>query len=280
MRFGSERTALACLMGDSDLLRALGLAHLPCAVVAEPGSPLRYSRFTRIAIDWDEEIMADSEALVDRLIRFAAGQAEPPVLFYENSDHLLLLSRYRERLATAFRFVIAGPALVEDLVDKLRFQVLAERLHLPVPATRRINPAAAERPAEALDLRFPVVVKPPTRSSAWREIAGWHKALQLDTPDDLQHLWPRLAADRGEFLVQEMVPGPETCIESYHVYVDEAGNTAGEFTGRKIRTFPASCGFSTALMISDAPDEAGRSDRHRPGQADSRRQPRPDGATG
>jgi D-aspartate ligase len=253
MRFTSRRHALACVMGDIYLLRTLGLAGLPCAAITEPGSPLLYSRFTRAAIPWTEEITADSENLVDRLMHFAAVQPEPPVLFYENTDHLLLISRYRERLTTAFRFVIAEPTLVEDLVDKVRFQVLAERLHLPVPVTCRIKPAETPVPPE-LDLRFPVVVKPPNRSAAWRDIGGWHKALQFDKPGDLREVWSRMAGVGGEFLVQEMVPGPETCIESYHVYVDGKGQIAGEFTGRKIRTFPVSCGHSTALTITAAAD--------------------------
>lgn len=223
MRFTSARHALACVMGDIYLLRALGLAGLPCATVAEPGSPLRYSRFTRAAIRWDGEIKEGSEGLVERLVSFAASQSEPPVLFYEDTDHLLLVSRFRKRLAAGFRFVIAEPVLVEDLADKTRFLVLAASLNLPVPITYRIKPAVTAAPS-GLDLRFPVVVKPPARDMAWQKIAGLYKALPLRTPGDLQEVWPRLAATGGEFLIQEMVPGPETRIESYHVYVDGTGD--------------------------------------------------------
>jgi D-aspartate ligase len=81
-----------------------------------------------------------------------------------------------------------------------------------------------------------------------------HKALEVATPAALQELWPRLVALGSNVLAQEWVPGPETRIESYHVYVDTAGTIAAEFTGRKIRTYPATCGHSTALEISDAAD--------------------------
>jgi predicted ATP-grasp superfamily ATP-dependent carboligase len=43
-------------------------------------------------------------------------------------------------------------------------------------------------------------------------------------------------------------------MESYHAYVDERGNTVGEFVGRKIRTLPAAYGDSTALETTDAAD--------------------------
>jgi predicted ATP-grasp superfamily ATP-dependent carboligase len=52
------------------------------------------------------------------------------------------------------------------------------------------------------------------------------------------------------------VPGPETQVESYHVYVDPTGDVAAEFTGRKLRTFPTTYGRSTALTITDAGDVA------------------------
>src|SRR5215831_6788909 len=95
----------------------------------------------------------------------ASAQPERPVLFYEEDAQLLLVSRYRERLAQAFRFVVADAALVEDLVDKARFQDLAERLHLPVPPARRFEPAGA-KPAD-LGLRFPLIIKPLTRLERW-----------------------------------------------------------------------------------------------------------------
>ncbi len=241
---------LACVLAGMDLLRPLGLAGIRCAVVAHPGSPPLYSRFTRAALCWGE---LKEEQLVDALVRFGSSQPAPPVLFYVEDSHTLLVSRYRERLARAFRFVIAEPALVEDLVDKGRFQFLAERLGLPVPATRRLHPVADSR-APDLDLRFPLIIKPLTRQKDWDAIGNSRKALQIDTPEALQGLWPSFVAGRRDILAQQLIAGPETRIESYHVYVDQRGNIAGEFTGRKIRTYPASYGYSTALEITDAPD--------------------------
>ncbi len=59
-----------------------------------------------------------------------------------------------------------------------------------------------------------------------------------------------------DLLAQEMIPGPETKIESYHCYVDEKGTVVGEYTGRKIRTYPEALGHSTALTITNADDVA------------------------
>ena len=229
---------LACVMGDMDLVAPLGRAGIACAVVAPPGSPPTHSRFVRHVIPHH----ADPAAMLDALLRFGAAQPERPVLCVQDDAALLLASRHRDALGAVFRLPLAEAELVEALVDKARFAALAARLGLPVPAARRI--------AEADALRLPLIVKPLTRGTAWPCGA---KALRVDTPDALQALRARLGDD---LLAQELVEGPETRIESHHVFVDRAGVLAAEFTGRKIRTWPRDFGHSTAVEITDAPDVA------------------------
>jgi predicted ATP-grasp superfamily ATP-dependent carboligase len=235
-----------------DLVRPLGLAGVRCAVVTPRGSPSVHSRFTRAALYWEDSWEA-TEDLVDALMRFGAAQPEPPVLFCTEDSHLLLVSRYRHRLKSVFRFVLSDERLIEDLVDKARFHELAERLQLPVPATRRFCTIGGLSPPR-LDLNFPIIIKPPTRDSSWGAIWGMRKALQVDTPAAMRELWPRLVASGTDLLAQELIPGPESRIESYHVYVDEQGAIVGEFTGRKIRTYPSTFGFSTALEVTEKED--------------------------
>jgi D-aspartate ligase len=70
----------------------------------------------------------------------------------------------------------------------------------------------------------------------------------------LRALWPQLLEAGVDLLAQEVIPGGETRIESYHCYVDQRGSVAGEFTGRKIRTYPVAYGHTTALEITEAAD--------------------------
>jgi predicted ATP-grasp superfamily ATP-dependent carboligase len=242
--------AVACVMGDMDLVRPLALAKIQCAAVARRDDPPAFSRsvFARIErLDaWTEQ-----QAQVDELLRFAAGQGCAPVLFYGGDAELLIVSRHRDALKAAFRFVVPERSMVEDLVQKDRFADLAADLGLPVPASRRLRPASESPPP----LRYPILVKPVTRRDAtWSLAAGRAKALRVDSARELGALWPRLAATGADALAQELVTGPETRIESYHAYVDPSGRVAGEFTGRKLRTLPPQFGHSTALTTTDAAD--------------------------
>jgi predicted ATP-grasp superfamily ATP-dependent carboligase len=238
-----------------DLVRPLGLAGVRSVVVAEPGAALTSSRFVDGTIAWDGDwsAAADADELADRLLWHARREPEPPVLFYQHDEHALFVSRRRRQLARALRFVIAPAEQVETIVDKPRFHRRAAALGLPVPETRVLDPAA---PLPA-DLRYPVVVKPPTRADpAWQALDVPAKAIRADGPDELDRLRPRLAALVGDVVVQRAVPGPESDICSYHVYVDDRDEIAGEFTGRKIRTWPREFGHTTALVTTDAEDVA------------------------
>lgn len=125
-----------------------------------------------------------------------------------------------------------------------------------MPPARILHPGAEPCPDDA-SLAFPLMVKPATRGpDLWAAVAGRAKALRVDTPAELRTLWPQLATSPGAVLLQQLVPGPETLVESYHVYVDERAEVVAGFTGRKIRTFPTAFGDSSALEITDAPDVA------------------------
>ena len=254
-REAREHHPPACVLGGLDLVRALGLGGIRTVLMAPPGAAPRYSRFTRRSLPWSDP-WDHPEELVETLVAFGLSEPEPPVLFYEDDRSLLLASRHRERLGRAFRFVLPDAKLVEQLVDKGRFQELAGRLGIPVPPARAFRPADEPCPRDP-ELDFPAVLKPLTRrNDLWQPFAGQRKAFRLDSPARLQGLWPRLAAAGVPILVQSLIPGPESRIESYHVYVDQDGHTVAEFTGRKIRTYPAIFGESSALEITAAPDVA------------------------
>ena len=245
---------LALVMGDIDLVRPLALAGIACAVFAEAGDPVHWSRHVRARVPYVNPWEAPDEA-VERLLAFARRQQRPPVLMPQSDGDLLLVSRHRARLQEGFRFLLADAELVEVLADKVRFSQLAERLGLPVPRARLLRPA--EEAAADVDLRFPLVIKPANRWGAkWAPIERAAKARHVASARELAELWPPLAQVDLDVLAQEAVPGPESRIESHHAYVDEGGTVVAEFTGRKIRTRPAQYGHSTALVITQQPDVA------------------------
>ena len=247
----------AWVLGDLDLVRPLHLAGIPCAVLSPPGNPSRYTRHAR-SVGWADPWNAE-ETLLDLLRTSADSVQERPVLFYQLDAYTSFIARNRDELARSFDFVLPDRELLEDCLDKARFLALAERLGLPVPATRVLTPAGA--PPKDIGLAYPIVLKPPIHGNrGWSIVEPKRKAVYVDSPGRLAELWPRLVARRGDLLAQQLVPGPETRIESYHAYRREDGRIDGEFTGRKIRTHPIQHGHTTALTVTEIPDvrEMGR----------------------
>jgi D-aspartate ligase len=241
-------------MGDMDLIRPLGLAGIACAAVCAPDEPPRFSRFTSETVP-RHDAWRQQDAQVRELLEFGRRQPVPPILYYAGDPELLIVSRYRDVLGEVFRFVVPDAVLVDNLMDKARFSDLAERLDLPVPRTQSLK--SGDPASEKASLSLPVMVKPITRDNdIWRPIAGDKKALRVDTAEEFQRVRRHLGAAGIDALAQEVVPGPETRIESYHAYVDDTGAVAADFTGRKIRTLPPEYGHSTALTTTASHDVA------------------------
>ncbi|HVE74150.1 MAG TPA: ATP-grasp domain-containing protein, partial [Mycobacteriales bacterium] len=250
------------MLGDVDLIAALGAAGVPCTAVVGRGDPARYSRFTSEVLDLPEPVRP--EQLLDLLVAWAEnqstmqaaqGQPEPskPVLYYNTDRDLLFVSRHRTRLEQHFRFVIAEAELIEVLADKALFQQRAVALGLPVPPAKLIS--WSESRALQPDLRLPVILKPVTRQRL-QQLGTNAKAFRVEDADQLSGLLARWSALDVDAIAQEVIPGPESAVESYHAYIDLSGAVVAEFTGAKIRTFPREYGHSTALRISDAGDVA------------------------
>jgi D-aspartate ligase len=251
---GGSADSLALVMGDVDLVRALGIAGISAAFLGSANDPARFSRHVRVSLPCIDDL-EPQESVVAGLLAFASSQAQPPVLFPQTDASLLLASRHRDRLRDGFRLILADPDLVEQLVDKGRFQALAARHELPVPRAQRLDPGPG-RPPPALEVPFPLVTKPLVRTPGWKHFAGAAKALHVPGGEEFVAIWPRLAGIETAILAQELIRGPERCIESFHAYVDESGAIPGEFTGRKIRTLPTRYGHSTAVEITLLPDVA------------------------
>ena len=242
------------LLGGLDLLRALGHAGIPAIVASlERRTPAMLSRYCAGTVALPPGVGRD--AVVETLARaghWLAQQYGAPVpLFYDNDDRLALVQDYRQTLGQHFALLLNEPALGDALLDKSRFQSLAESRGLPVP--RRI-------PWDVLaDEAGPVLVKPKTRTgwehSPVREQlfggAGKARVFECGAQAHSDRLVRQLA---GELTFQEYVPGDDTSIWSYHGFATPSGEVLEWFVGRKIRTYPALTGDSSYLRLAREPE--------------------------
>jgi D-aspartate ligase len=241
------------LLGGLSIVRALGLAKIPVIVASpERRTPATASRYcsSSIALPPASSRGTIVAALVREGRRLADRHGAPPPLFYSNDDHLALVQEYRDALAPHFALLLNVPGLGEALLDKARFQALAEHAGLPVP-----------RPIEWEQLDGepgPVLVKPKIRT-AWNDspmrvqLFGGDAKARVFESGRAARLDPRVRQVAHQLAFQEYVPGDDRSLWSFHGFAAPGGEVLQSFVGRKIRTFPALTGESSYLEL--APNE-------------------------
>lgn len=248
----------AVLCGDTNMLRCFDGTGIPTVLVAfGRGNVALYTRKTR-----DKFVVAspsaDPKGCLNGLMRLGRTFIEKPVLYYGDDAMLLLVSRHRGELAQHYRFLMPEPQCIEALASKLQFARLARELDLPVPRTLLAEEIQHPRQIEER-LSLPCILKPNSH-------VGWfssdvimaeggrpQKVLRASTRAEFTRLYDRMTDYTRDFLVQEYVPGDDTCIYSFHAYFNARSEPVAHCVGRKIRTYPKHSGVSTYLRLVDEP---------------------------
>ena len=233
------------LLGGLNIVRALGMARIP-VIIASAGRrlPSMASRYCSGVIELPA--ITERAGVVKTLIEETRQFGRVP-LFYDNDDRLALVQDYRAALAPHFALLLNEPALADALVEKSRFQALAEQHGLPVP--RRLD-------WERLDAHAgPVLVKPKTRtgwdhSSVRRQLFGGAGKARIFGSGREARATALAAQLADQLSFQEYVPGGDDAIWSFHGFAAPGGEVLEWFVGRKIRTWPALTGDSSYLGLA------------------------------
>jgi predicted ATP-grasp superfamily ATP-dependent carboligase len=236
------------LLGGLNVVRALGMAGIPVIIASSKRQrPSMASRYCSGVIELPP--IAEREAVVETLVQEAKRLGARAPLFYDNDDRLSLVQDFRAALAPHYALLLNEPELADALVEKARFQALAERTGLPVP--RRFD-------WETLDgASGPVLAKPKSRtawdnSSVRRQLfGGAGKACIFASGREARaQIEARAAQLADQLSFQEYVPGGDDAIWSFHGFAAPGGEVLEWFVGRKIRTWPALTGDSAYLALA------------------------------
>lgn len=236
--------------GGLYLVRALSDAGVQVYGVTCTRESGRYSKYLRAAQVW---MPKDESQLYDYIAGLNKSCAATPVLFPASDRFMEWISLHFERLKTLARFSDSyHPDRVQQLLDKDRFYQGCEESGVPFP--QRIGLSDSISAAGRQYLQFPVLVKP-GRLHEVSDIMKSRKVYTCANAAELRRLADRLPVDRGGWLVQEIVLGPDHdifCLGGVHL---GDGKIVSPISGRKLRQFPAGYGTAAALHIETPPEE-------------------------
>jgi predicted ATP-grasp superfamily ATP-dependent carboligase len=93
----------------------------------------------------------------------------------------------------------------------------------------------------ASELVFPLLVKP-LSSYRFGSKFGGKKFFTANDVNELRQATARTAAAGVEFMLVELIPGPDDRLCSYYTYLDKSGTPQFDFTKRIVRRFPTGMG--------------------------------------
>lgn len=224
-------------------IRSLGRAGVPViGLDPDPGHAGFASRYCT-ALQCPHPVQ-EPDALLEFLLDQGCMLSEPGILSPASDAFTLFISRYRDELRTYFRFNLPPSEVMEATVDKRKLYELADRAGVP-HATTVYPETMDDVHLIAHDLDYPAYIKP-YHSHLWQvAFPGAGKGIKIFSPEELVDSFGPIFDAGVQVMVQSIIAGPSTNVQSVRVYMTSEGETIAAFTNRKIRQFPVEFGRAT-----------------------------------
>lgn len=242
---GTPAVVLGAGINGLGVARSLARARVPVWLLdtntRQPEMRTRAANPLRIRAMDGEILIEDLECLGKE--RFA-GQR--PVLFLTQEATVRTVSLYREHLSPHFQFSLPPAHTVAALQHKYGFQKLAEQYNAPVsPLIHITKPTDL---AALAGLRFPAAVKSGERNVTYSR--QFKRAYRVDSVNEADDLVRRILPVMPDVVVQEWIEGPDSNIYFCLQYIDQRGQAAASFTGRKLRSWPPAVGGTASCTAA------------------------------
>ncbi|MEJ3656580.1 hypothetical protein WEH80_26790 [Actinomycetes bacterium KLBMP 9759] len=179
------------------------------------------------------------------------AEQEPVVLVCGSDAAVEWVVRHRHRLPAHVR-CFEGPGSGHlQLMDKFRLYKLAAEIGVKTPSMHVV--ASRQQLSMITDsLEYPCVLKA-SLGHLGKKVLGYGTVVAHSTADLMQHADPLLRSN-VEFLLTELVPGPESALEGAVAIRCQDGTYPMEYGRRKVRQWPLDYGVGSLTESADVPE--------------------------
>jgi len=212
--------------------------------------PVRFSRFI------SKRVMVSSPQDEDgRLLELLMDPGEDwdgALLMPVTDAAAIFVSQNREVLASRYIPTVQEGKVVERIINKRQLYLQAQKAGIPLPKV--IFPDSVQSLVQRRnELSYPCLLKP-FKSHSFTKI--YHKKMfAIHDFDELVEKFTQARADKLDVMVSEIIPGDDSCLFFYKVYIDKQGAILAEICVQKLRQHPpnfgVTCVSKTVSMIQE-----------------------------
>jgi predicted ATP-grasp superfamily ATP-dependent carboligase len=229
------------------VVRSLAREGVPTWLVdCNRADPSMGSRFpTKITVP-----SLSGSAAVDALVALRPRFATNPVLLLTQEETVKAVSASLDRIASLYRISMPNATVMQRLIDKIGFQLLAESHGFPIP--RAVHLRQVDDLAASDALTYPCVLKPVVKTPDYA--ARFKKAYKVEDPAKLREIFLEIKGT-AEMIAQEWIEGGDDRIYFCLQYRARDGNANVSFAGRKLRSWPLHTGGTASCVPAPEVEE-------------------------
>lgn len=253
----NNKTAIVipCLVPGMAVIRSLGRKGVPVIALHYQNSEMaQASKYVRQRV-WVPDVRTSEDEFISFLLD-KAKEWKGSLLLPCGEFELAAISKHKSELQSAY--VVAAPEweLAEKTTVKKHTYRLAEKLGIPSPKTM-VPESTDDIDKFKSDISYPCLIKP-CEAHKFYEIFGC-KMFQVDNEEQLYTSFNKTSQAGLEVMIQELIPGDDTCGVNYNSYFVN-GAPVAEFTAEKVRIHPPKFGSPRVLLSKWIPEiiEPGR----------------------
>ncbi|WP_414430021.1 hypothetical protein ACMG4M_11475 [Alcanivorax sp. IL3] len=194
----------------------------------------------------DDRFEADLESIEAWLLSFPEDVDKKPLLVPTSDVFIEFIIKKFRLLSSRFNVAQSYSGLADKLLDKKQFHDLCAEFNVDTPGVWSA-PDKQSLLSLLKEIPFPCLLKPTLIHRA-REYLRGEKVLIARSSDEYIELVENMPDGLGGWLVQEIIPGPESEITLFGAYMDSSGIPRQFFSARKLRQYPP--GFGSASLVS------------------------------
>lgn len=230
------------------IVRSLGRKGIPVyAVDSDPRKVGMQSKYCTPLVCPD--INESEEKFIQFIVDIGKKFEQKAVLYPTGDKMVLTFSKYREKLAPYYHWLVPDDNLVRFLVSKNGLDEIAKKYNIPAPRT-----AFPENEKDAATMsenfQYPVIIKP-SLSPNWQTpeiysiIGANNKVVIAHSKEELLSYYNRIAAINKGMIIQELIPGGDEQLYYVCIYCDKNSEPIAGFAGQKLRLYPVHFGSAS-----------------------------------